>query len=207
MKTLWLAILLTIGLSSFPALGAVQGSVHDFSNRGWVPQQQLCLPCHTPHEADTTVPDAPLWNHQISTATYTLYSSPTLDVTPEQPLGPSKLCLSCHDGTVAVDSFGGNTGNEYISGHGLIGTDLSDDHPISIKWRHQTDLPHQGCGNCHNTHGGGGGGGSLLSSDLPFFNGYIECPTCHDVHDQTSNPYLLRRPLQNSEICFFCHGK
>ena len=100
------ACLLTAGLAALSCLVIAQtivGSAHDFSGEGWS-GGEICLPCHTPHNADTTEPDAPLWNHAVTSALYTLYDSPTMDVAPEQPRPASKLCLSCHDGTVALDS-------------------------------------------------------------------------------------------------------
>ncbi len=121
-------------------------------------------------------------------------------VQPEsQPQGVTKLCLSCHDGVVAIDSFAGNWGSTYISGAANLSTDLSDDHPVSIRWQHQNQTP--SCTNCHFVHG------QMFSSELPFFNGFIECATCHDVHNTIALPKLLRKPLQQSEICFYCHGK
>ncbi len=102
--------------------------------------------CHTPHNADASVTDAPLWNHEVTTAIYTVYSSPTMDVPVGQPGGISKLCLSCHDGTVAVDNFGGTTDGAVTIGsyatppsyNPALTTDLSDDHPIGMEWDHQT---------------------------------------------------------------------
>lgn len=116
------------------ALADIVGTPHDFSSQGWS-GGKICVVCHTPHNADPynqNPTDAPLWNHKLSKASYILYSSPKLDITPDQPGGVSKLCLSCHDGTVALDSFGGATGSNFISGSALVGTDLSDDHPVSI---------------------------------------------------------------------------
>ncbi|MCP4665925.1 MAG: cytochrome C, partial [Deltaproteobacteria bacterium] len=107
------AILGTMGFVSV-SYAVIAGSAHDFSTQPWMAAHngQICLPCHTPHNADTSVTDGPLWNHQVTTvATYTLYTSSTFEATDSgQPDGRSKLCLSCHDGTVAVDSFGGVTG-------------------------------------------------------------------------------------------------
>src|SRR5438477_4520501 len=64
-----------------PTRAGISGSKHDFGQFGWA-QNQICLPCHTPHNA--IVRDAngvpvggPLWNHTLSTATYTLYVDPT----------------------------------------------------------------------------------------------------------------------------------
>lgn len=181
------------------AYGVIQGSSHDFSTLGWS-GGEICLPCHTPHNSNMSVPDAPLWNHQVTTAAFTLYNSPTLDVLPEAPRGVTKLCLSCHDGTVALESFAGNIGSDYITGNHNLGIDLSNDHPVSILWQHQTDI-NGGCGRCHQLHP------VRLISVLPFFDGYVECATCHDVHNSTAYAKLLRKPLQGSEICFHCHDK
>ncbi len=180
--------------------GDIQGSAHDLSAKGWS-NGEICLPCHTPHNSDTTLPDAPLWNHGITTATYTVYTSPTMIGTALSPRGPSKLCLSCHDGTVALDSFGGNTGTEFITGDFNLATDLSDDHPISIYWGHQNELRNATCVECHNPNP------TDFNPILPLFDRYIECSTCHDVHNKTGHTKLLRKPLLNSEICFHCHGK
>lgn len=88
-------------------------------------EDEICIFCHTPHNAikgDGGAPllNAPLWNHSLSSATYTLKSvgnhqqtTPTvynvaLLSTPQQPDGTSRLCLSCHDGTVGIGQL--NTG-------------------------------------------------------------------------------------------------
>ena len=41
-------------------------------------ETQICIFCHTPHGA-TNSPGAPLWNRALSGATYTTYSSSSLD--------------------------------------------------------------------------------------------------------------------------------
>ena len=55
-----------------------------------------------------------------------------------QPSGASKLCLSCHDGVTALDSFAGATGTTLIgtigTGAGDLTTDLSSSHPISFTY-------------------------------------------------------------------------
>ncbi len=67
---------------------------------------EVCVYCHTPHAANTQVLLAPLWNRTINTSEYTVYDKPrTLNQPIGQP-GPNSLtCLSCHDGTIAVDSI------------------------------------------------------------------------------------------------------
>lgn len=69
--------------------------------------QEVCVYCHTPHAANTTV-NLPLWNRTIKVTTYTTYEqlgTGTLTQSVSQP-GPNSLaCLSCHDGQTAVDSI------------------------------------------------------------------------------------------------------
>ena len=126
------AVSLVVGAGAVSA-GTITGSAHDFSTQGWS-SGQTCLPCHTPHKANITVADAPLWNHALTTATFTLYSSPTMNATLAQPIGVSKLCFSCHDGTVAVNSFGGTTGTTFIGAGEKIGPDLRSEHPIGFTY-------------------------------------------------------------------------
>jgi hypothetical protein len=70
---------------------------------------EVCVFCHTPHGASTTNPGAaPLWNRNMpSTASYTMYSAPNFDGVSigSAPVGVSFACLSCHDGTVALDAL------------------------------------------------------------------------------------------------------
>lgn len=75
---------------------------------------EICVFCHTPHGGDTAAP-VPLWNKRLGVGgapagggTYVTYSSlntPSLDGT-EAPVGSvSMACLSCHDGTQAMDNM------------------------------------------------------------------------------------------------------
>ena len=193
-------------LVSFPMItwAGIVGSAHDFSGSGWT-GGEICIACHAPHNSNTAVTDAPLWNHQITaTSSYTTYSSPTMSVVTQQPRGPTKLCLSCHDGSVALDSFGGKVGTAEISGRANLGTDLSDDHPVSVEWKHQ-DLITSGvfCTNCH----------FGPPREVVFFRPggsgpiWIECATCHDVHNKANHPKLLRKSMVGSELCLTCHEK
>ncbi len=183
----------------------IEGSVHDFSSQGWS-AGEICVVCHTPHDANTSV--TPLWNHDMSNASYTIYSSPTLDGPIQAPGRASKLCLSCHDGTIAVDSFGGRAGAIYIDGEALIGEDLSDDHPVGVEWWHQTLGDNPDCNKCHVRI-------PIKSNDMPipFYEGggraKVECSSCHDPHDNVSsaNGYLLRESQVGSALCLHCHDK
>jgi len=65
----------------------------------------ICVYCHTPHGANTQI-QAPLWNRTVNTGTYQIYDKPTTLMRTVSTPGPTSLtCLSCHDGTIAIDSI------------------------------------------------------------------------------------------------------
>lgn len=177
---------------TFPALAQIQGSAHDFSSHNWS-DGEVCAVCHLPHLQGNANGSLPLWNHELSSARYVMYASSTLTQVPQQPSSEnvSRLCLSCHDGTVALDSFGGKQGGNYIPGSLSLGTDLSDDHPIGVAPIRQGNslVPVQGDG-------------------VKYYDGKVECPSCHDVHNnQVADERLLRVAREGSQLCFQCHDK
>ena len=201
-----------IGPGSEPvARAGIVGSAHDFSAYAWS-GLRICIVCHTPHAADTTVADAPLWNHDVTAATFTLYSSSTLDAAVGQPAGVSKLCLSCHDGTVGVDAYGYDGSQvkiDDLNPDANLGTTLANDHPVSFVYDSalaSTDGelldPAADGDNDANTVG-------ASTPYLPLFNGKLECASCHDVHNTASagNPKLLIRTNAGSALCLTCHTK
>src|SRR5690606_27813676 len=120
------------------------------------------------------------WNHEVTDKTYQLYNSPTLDATMSQPGGASRLCLSCHDGTVAVDSYGGNPGEMFLGGDLAIGADeLTDDHPVSFDY---TDALAALDGELFAPSSTVTPLGGTIADDL-LFNDSLECASCHDVHN------------------------
>ncbi len=191
-------------LVSIPVLGAITGSAHDFQSKTWNSTNEICIVCHTPHNAKTGVAGAPLWNHEeTATVTFTLYSSPTLDATPlGQPSGTSKLCLSCHDGTVPLDNFGDNTlGTEYVSGSADFGTNLGDDHPISFAY---DDALATADGALHPPSTTNSGLGGTIAADL-LIGGQLECSSCHDVHNKYTQSKLLVMSNTATALCLTCH--
>src|SRR5512140_2001468 len=96
-------------------LAGIVGSPHDFSGESWniTPSDpnSVCGPCHQPHHADSSV--IPLWGHRTSTGPWIMYNTNTVPVSKMKaipsptPTGVSLACLSCHDGTVAVNEYGG----------------------------------------------------------------------------------------------------
>lgn len=92
---------------------------------------EVCVFCHAPHaavqqDAAGNVLGAPLWNRRVKDTSYTGYTSTSLDAAAipgepysGQPNASSKLCLSCHDGTVAIGNVGVTAGTAVpVSGPG-----------------------------------------------------------------------------------------
>ncbi|MHC4686757.1 MAG: cytochrome c3 family protein, partial [Planctomycetota bacterium] len=171
-------VLMILTALNTPVAALIDGTPHDLSA---VSGGNACSFCHTPHKA---VAGTPLWNHQLSTAVYTIYQSSSLEADVGQPTGSSKLCLSCHDGTVALTETisGGSSGGSYISaGVANLGTDLSDDHPISFVYSAALSvedvqiLPP-----------------STLPGQLRLDRSYeLQCTTCHDPHDNQHGNFLV----------------
>ena len=181
----------------------ISGTAHDFSSTSWS-GGQICVVCHTPHNSDVTVSDAPLWNHEVTAATFTLYSSSTFDASIAQPNGRSKLCLSCHDGTVAVDNFGGATGGSvHVTGDALLGTNLSNDHPVSFTYDATLATNDGGLFNPSTANSGLGG---TIADDM-LFSGELQCASCHDVHNGAGISKLLVKSNAGSDLCLTCHDK
>jgi len=130
---------------------------------------EVCVFCHTPHGANQegVTFRAPIWNRTLSSAQYQMYDqvwSKSFEAKPNdpgRPTGYSRLCLSCHDGTIALGNVlnkqgsGGLNGSiqmEYPTGQPpagpfgsiptgdgptqqatrLLGRDLRNDHPFSM---------------------------------------------------------------------------
>lgn len=200
--------------ASMPVLaGTITGSAHDFTAQSWS-GGRICIACHTPHKADTSITDAPLWNHANSTASYTLYSSPTLKATISQPGGGSKLCLSCHDGTVAVNSFGGVTGTTMISAKNNIGTNLKASHPIGFTYDTALSTANGSLFDPATKAVTIGSGTQTKTGTLNavlLYGGKMECDSCHDVHNTftvgAAGTGLVKVDQAGSKICIACHNK
>ncbi len=201
-------VALVLGFAAFfttPARAdSILNSPHNLSVSGTgrfraISESEVCLFCHTPHKA---VPDVvPLWNHTLSRATYIPYDSSTLRATVGQPTGSSKLCLSCHDGTVALGKINSRSTRQMQggvtvlpAGRSRIGTDLSDDHPISFTYDAalaamdgQLRAPQSLTGKVRLDH-----------------NKQLQCTSCHDPHDNQFGAFLVR-DNRASAICLECH--
>ncbi len=201
-------------LAMGPTLAAtITGSAHDFTASAWS-GGRICVACHAPHKTDTTIADAPLWNHTSSAATYTLYSSPTLKATISQPGGGSKLCLSCHDGTIAVNSFGGVTGTTMISPANNIGTNLKASHPIGFTYDTALATANGSLFDPASktvTIGSGTQTKTGTVNAMLLYGNKMECGSCHDVHNTFTvgalGTGLVKVDPAGSKICLSCHNK
>jgi hypothetical protein len=161
------AALIVGAVASQQAVAAIKNTKHNLSSSGTGSNhadgtgakftEEICVFCHTPHGSNTGV-TAPLWNKANTNQTYTVYSSTTLDAGAPVIGSVSLACLSCHDGTQAMDNMvnapgsgwdgagsGTNagvsqnytwTGDKKLNGSYVanIGIDLSNDHPIGIEY-------------------------------------------------------------------------
>jgi predicted CXXCH cytochrome family protein len=229
-----------VGLLTVPsaqAAGTVVGSAHDLRATGGgtaigTGLVQVCVPCHTPHQAATAAAQTPLWNHTASTfvGNYGVYTSTTLNAAPQAfgagtigSLNTSQMCMSCHDGTVSVLSMykqpnlGGTPTPAAIAGYtagvmtntnpGYVGTSLVDDHPVNFTYNAALATAD----------------GALTSPfsaacvtnsapcNTPLFTGglsgsAVQCASCHTPHDPTNLPFL-RVDNTASALCLTCHIK
>ena len=203
-----LLVLLSLGTANAQApVGDILGS-HDLSSFSTSPikgaSSAACLYCHAPHSGIGN--NTPLWAQTLSSQTYTLYASSTVQNVAMQPTvgGVSSLCLSCHDGTIAPGQMVpyGNvpmTGSMYTSD--VFGAALKSSHPISLKTP-LVDSP-----NLVASLAATGTTADPLKK-VTLINGSIECTSCHEPHNQRIDPIsqnFLVRDGANGQICLSCH--
>jgi predicted CXXCH cytochrome family protein len=192
---------------SFPAAWGqerVADTVHNLSVSGpgeirAAEERQVCVFCHAPHHTSGV---RPLWNRELPVSAYRIYESSTLDAQPGQPTGASKLCLSCHDGTIALGSVLSRAdrirmvGGDFIpAGLSNLGTDLSDDHPVSFFYS-----------------SGLAAADRQLASPLSLppeikldESGQLQCTACHDPHRNVHGNFLVKSN-EFGQLCIACHN-
>lgn len=183
---------------------------------------EICIYCHTPHNAIKN-DNIPLWNHKLSEVpAFGIYTSPTLDAVitdlglsnSAEQATVSNLCLSCHDGTVAINSVNNpSNGNPTITMVGvnadgeipesfstnLFASDgtLKNDHPVNFDYSDVADADDS----IHPE-------ATAIAGGMRFFAGTMQCPSCHDPHNDTvgEQPFL-RASIDGSGLCLVCHNK
>jgi predicted CXXCH cytochrome family protein len=197
------------GQTFFTATSSIINSRHDFRAASTadiksVSGQDPCIFCHTPHNA---TPGPQLWNHKMSTTAFPTYSSSTMQSTIGEisDADSSKLCLSCHDGTIALASTVNNGDIEFEGGTdyklaatspsnlaGYAGKGFTDDHPFAF-------VP-----NLQNTEIKLPGQGDPVRLEI----GKVQCISCHNPHKENTDPTVgkfLVKMNQSSALCLTCH--
>jgi len=164
-----------------------------------------CTFCHAPHSGIGGV--SPLWNQTLSRATYNPYTSSTYveQGNTQPPLGvTSSLCLSCHDGTVAVGQsavYGKIPTTGSMNGIDSFGTNLSGSHPFSLV------MPMKDASNLVASLVADGKTADPTGA-VKLVNGNIECTSCHDPHiqgiDKIAQNFLVR-DSSSAQMCLACH--
>ena len=179
--SLWFLICATVSVVLMPGAGmlfaSLTGSPHDFSGAGWS-KGEVCLPCHVSHRGESS---GLVWNHSLPDNT-------DFDVRPGASLGKQSLmCLGCHDGQTALDSYGGDIGTEMMSGRAVVGRDLSNDHPVGVRYP-DSDRRYEST--------------SAVEQRLRLVDGRVECSSCHDPH-RNDRGHFLR--VESRQLCQTCH--
>lgn len=204
----WLAGAVSLALLvivAFPAPAAaesnVAATVHNLTPNGPGTMREttptgLCVFCHTPHKAS---PKGALWNRDASPVTYQVYTSSSLRADVGQPTGSTRLCLSCHDGTVAMGSLRLPPNGQVLklgamTGKNVLGTDLSGSHPVSFVYDSALAGRHPGLVDPAN-----------IPKEVRLDRtAQLQCTTCHDPHE-AKIPHFLRNENKAGALCLDCH--
>jgi predicted CXXCH cytochrome family protein len=183
---------------------SIVGSPHDLSVSGpgkihALDEEEVCIFCHAPHRSSG---QSPLWNRHMPPTHYRIYESSTTDARVDQPSGPSKMCLSCHDGALAVGLLVSRPPEDPVvmsqrtigPGPSDLTQDLSDDHPIGFRYDRALASRDRQIKDPQ-----------IVTQDLPLGkHNEMHCTTCHDPHNNSLGEFL-RRPTLRSSICVSCH--
>lgn len=222
-------------LSGVASAAGIAGSAHDFTDGlnadgsaggdTWSSTTgvggQICVTCHAPHNNTGGGIGELLWNRAVFATSFEAYTSPTLDG--GSSVGASSLlCLSCHDGTVALDSYGGSTSLDVTMMGGVDanlvvgqpGATLAQDHPVGVDYDLALttgDDPTLAALTKLVDVGEGANAKNDELQALLLVGGFVECGSCHDPHNTlgyaATDNKLLKISEVGSEICLACHEK
>lgn len=180
-------------------------------------ETEVCIFCHIPHQAN---PEYPLWGHELTDATYTHYTSDTLQSYSSEADAPpidgiSRLCLSCHDGTIAVGALiftPIEMTKEFIMPEdlGFLSTDLSGGHPISIVY--DESLVNRRNNIESLTLKLNSPSVVLMDRDVKLYPTQggmgVQCSSCHDPHGGKggSDAPPFWRKTTTDAVCLVCHN-
>jgi predicted CXXCH cytochrome family protein len=172
-----------------------------------------CLYCHAPHSGINGTPGVggtPLWSQKLSSVqSYQQYTSATMvnKTNPLPPLGSnSTLCLSCHDGTVALGTltpYGQASMSGSLAGTPAdLGTNLQSTHPFSFV------TPLQPAPDIWPSLSASPPTTQDTTGHVRLINGNVECGSCHNPHVQNidASGYFLAIDNSQSALCLACHS-
>ncbi len=169
--------------------GGLIGGKHDFSQGGRIPRD-LCTPCHTPHITNAQAPL--LVKRPAATQPTRSYQTAVGDLN-----DASLICLSCHDGVIAPDVYAGSHAIQWfdLSAGGVEpGKTRLTSHPTGVPYP-----PRTADGAYHSA------AAAQQSAKLRFYDGRIQCTTCHDPHNSGRHKGMLRISNERSRMCLACH--
>ena len=204
LRSVVLILLPAAALTQTNRISNVLNSSHNLSTGGPGPvtssDPRPCLFCHISHNGYSVT--SYLWNHVASGAAYTPYQSSTLNAAAGDPAsGTSKLCLSCHDGTVALSqtvASGTISVSGSMSSDDITGQSFTRHHPTGIRPVDDGQL-YTGLSQT-----------PAVSADpsVKLPSDRIECITCHEPHEESRDTargkFLVRSNLA-SALCLACH--
>jgi predicted CXXCH cytochrome family protein len=147
-----------------------------------------------------------LWNQKLTTQGYTMYTSNTEKNTGVQPVlaSDSNMCLSCHDGTVAVGStvaYGQVTMRGSMNPLDVFSSKMQSSHPFSLA-PPLKDNVHLVASLAAN------GKTADATGAVKLINGSVECTTCHNPHVQAKDivsQNFLVKDGSGGQLCLSCH--
>ena len=194
------------------ALAGLVGSKHDFVQGGaGTPISgvtESCKVCHVPHKP---LMNTPLWAHALSSYSYNLYNTnagyagpngAAYDASPASLAGSkSALCLSCHDGTVAVagTTYVGTGNIMWNNGAAAGGANPSNglrgSHPIAVNYA------------TVRTNQASEYNDITADAAVKLAASKVQCTTCHNAHNKVAGTKMLVKANTASALCVTCHNK
>lgn len=189
--------------------GSITDSVHDFRTRQWN-GERICVVCHTPAASAASAADLPPWTFGDAGRGYTLYGSVQAGGSRVRPGANSRLCLSCHDGTLATDRSASAVGATLTAPERDVDSTLVNHHPIGIAYDKAVATATGALFDPATkivTIGSGEQARTGTVAALLLSGGKVECLSCHDVHNTftVARTALLRASPDGRAICVACH--
>jgi predicted CXXCH cytochrome family protein len=209
-------VLLLAGAAQAVAASSIVGSPHDLTRT----TPYLCEVCHVPQLSGQDAAWLPSWSRDRAGLGFAVYgvqpASPGASESPhenQQPGASTRLCLSCHDGLTASPVLYGGASQSRALHHAVNrsgiapddlvkplvrGTDLINGHPVFVPY------PGQPVAVGFHAPPSSSGWGGASPRAIKLVAGWIECVSCHNVHDPAFKPFL-RKSNAGSAMCLTCH--